>query len=423
MSTAPTTVGGALWSDVLPPGREYVVLPPGRDPVVVAERDSGVLSYVRRSLLALPPRTGLPPAAERATLAAASQLLRVPAAWGLLSRLSSPTPRGAPDGGLDAWLSPGERRVLVLHHSRDVAAGVVMLLFDRGTSRPAVALKIADSEPGRERIRREKERLRRIRALSLGPVLNSIPAPLPDRDSRFAVLATAGQAGVPMLVAYHRPGHTRTVPAVGADLDAAGVWLAGLQHTVTGAPEPLTVHQSCEAAACAVLDGSVPRLEQVLQALGALRGRMARRTAVQTVVHGDFWPGNTLTDGQRITGVVDWELSEPSGSPVRDLARFAVAYSLYLDRHTAGGRPVRGHAGLRAGAPGAGVLYAADGAGWYPELVRRYLRDGLRRLGVPESAGRDAMQAEVAANAAEASEPAFARAQWALFLALERTRS
>ena len=68
-----------------------------------------------------------------------------------------------------------------------------------------------------------------------------------------------------------------------------------------------------------------------------------------SVVHGDFWCGNVLRTGRRVTGVVDWEHAVVGGDPVRDLARFVVSYLLYLDRHTRPGRAVRGHPGLTRG--------------------------------------------------------------------------
>ena len=413
-----------LWAEVLPPQRDYVALPPGRDPVVIAEKDAGVMRYVRRSLLALPPRTGMPPLAARTALAAASQVVRMPAAWALFPKVPELADRSEEaDSGLASWLAPEGRRLLVLHHSRDADAGVVMLLFDAGMAQPSTALKIADSEEGAVRIDRERVQLRHIRQQQLGPVLSTVPELLPDRESRFAILPTKGQPGTPMLVAYHRPGHIRTPRAVHADFRSAGRWLAGLQATATGQHEPLAVAGGCEAAATQLLRGDEQQLDQVLTSLAALRARLRRHVAALTVVHGDFWPGNALVEDGLIVGVVDWERAEAAGSPVRDLARFAVAYSLYLDRHTSPGRPVRGLRGLTAGAPGAGVLHAVDGTGWFPVTVRRYLRAGLARVGLPDSVARDAVQSEVASSAAEATDPDFARSQWALFLALERTRS
>jgi aminoglycoside phosphotransferase (APT) family kinase protein len=126
-------------------------------------------------------------------------------------------------------------------------------------------------------------------------------------------------------------------------------------------------------------------------------------------VHGDLWFGNVLAAGH-VTGVVDWEAGAVRGDPVRDLARFVLAYALYLDRHTPPGRRVRGHPGLRAGHWGAGVAYAIDGTGWFPDLARGFLDQGLRRLGLPGALWRDVALAGLADVAATADHAAFALA-------------
>jgi hypothetical protein len=105
---------------------------------------------------------------------------------------------------------------------------------------------------------------------------------------------------------------------------------------------------------------------------------------------------------------------------VRDLARFAAAYSLYLDRHTVPGRPVAGHPGLISRSAGGGIDYVLHGSGWYPDLVRTYVSTGLRRLRLPASLWRDVLLAELAAIAAEATEPGFARDTWRAFAEASR---
>jgi hypothetical protein len=72
----------------------------------------------------------------------------------------------------------------------------------------------------------------------------------------------------------------------------------------------------------------------------------------------------------------------PSGSPLRDLARFVLSYALYLDRHTAPGRRVPGHRGLVRAGVAPGVRHALCGPGWFPEGTRQALQDGLRQRGL-----------------------------------------
>jgi hypothetical protein len=125
-------------------------------------------------------------------------------------------------------------------------------------------------------------------------------------------------------------------------------------------------------------------------------------------VHGDFWAGNLLMTGGEVTGVVDWASGEMSGDPLRDVARFALSYSLYLDRHTRHGRPVSGHPGLRADGWGAGIRYAIAGQHWFGEVVRDFVAGALTSLGGPAALWRDVLYAGIAEIAVTADHPDFA---------------
>ena len=148
-----------------------------------------------------------------------------------------------------------------------------------------------------------------------------------------------------------------------------------------------------EAAPIALLDGVAaqitarwpddPRTPDLAGRLGPLAARLSSAGTKRTVVHGDFWAGNLLISHGTVTGVVDWAAAELSGEPLRDVVRFALSYSLYLDRHTRPGRPVPGHPGLRADGWGAGIRYALSGQGWYGQLVRGFVESALVRLGGP----------------------------------------
>jgi hypothetical protein len=235
-------------------------------------------------------------------------------------------------------------------------------------------------------------------------------------------LVTTALPGTPMLVAYHRFRHTAHAPAVRTDFAAAAHWLAGFQEATAHGRGPLDLAPGVPEALATALaeenDGPARDAERLLSWLDAVRARLRRHQTVRTAVHGDYWPGNLLLDRGRLCGVVDWERFEPAGSPVRDLARFALGYSSYLDRHACRRGRVPGHPALRAGEPAGCLRYALDGSGWYPDLVRGYLARGLARLGLPRGCGRDAVLAEVAALAAEATDPAFRRRQLDILAAL-----
>jgi hypothetical protein len=114
-------------------------------------------------------------------------------------------------------------------------------------------------------------------------------------------------------------------------------------------------------------------------------------------VHGDYATGNLLVERGRVSGVVDWERGRRAGPPLADLFKFAASYGSYLDRAAPprngalpghpGWAQARDRWGVFAGWSNAvGFLYAFLGQGWFPDLVRAFLADHLRRLGLPLSA-------------------------------------
>jgi hypothetical protein len=104
---------------------------------------------------------------------------------------------------------------------------------------------------------------------------------------------------------------------------------------------------------------------------------------------------------------VDWEAGCPSGSPLRDLARFALSYSLYLDRHARPGHRVHGHRGLRRTGFAPGVSFALLGSGWLPQETRTFLADGLEWLALPRSLWYDVALCGIGEVAATANDDDF----------------
>lgn len=416
-----------VWQELLPPGRRFVALPSKQRPIVVAEAEPRVLRYVRTALLATPPRS----AAPAWLYTSARHALRVPGAWRLAPRLTvRPSAPGAPTQRLDSSVSasgPGPSPVealiaesgvslLALDHSHNPDARVVLLLFAPHGHWPTLALKVPSGPEAAARVLNEADRLRTIGTLPLGAVAPTVPRAVRVlRHGGLPVMVTTAQPGVPMLVAYHRSGHTARPARVQEDLDRAAAWLAALQSATAGETAPLDIAPGAVAALVRRLAREPDAGDRVLSLVAALRRRLRRYSAPRTVVHGDFWPGNVLVRHGRVCGVVDWEWAETAGSPTRDLAHFARGYSEYLDRHTGTGHGVRGHPGIVAGVPGAGVAYALDGSGWYPRLIRRFLTAGLERLALPGVVGRDAVLAELVAVAAEATDEHFARRQLQAF--------
>jgi Phosphotransferase enzyme family len=219
--------------------------------------------------------------------------------------------------------------------------------------------------------------------------------------------------GRPMTASYGRR-HTADPGRVAADFAAVGDWLAQFQTGTRGprASIEMDVGVSLRLERRFSAD---ERIGADLEALSAIHARLRREAVARTAVHGDFWFGNVLCAGGRVSGVVDWEAGSTSGEPVRDLVRFALSYALYLDRRTRSGRRVPGHRELRAGTWGAGVEYALEGGGWFPDLLRRFLQDGLARLGASRESWRDAAIAGLAEVAALTDDEPFARNHLDLF--------
>jgi aminoglycoside phosphotransferase (APT) family kinase protein len=295
----------------------------------------------------------------------------------------------------------------------------MVVLFRPGEDLPCYVAKVPTTDAAVRSVQREAGRLADISRPELGPLEATIPrvVAIAEHAGR-PVLVTTALPGRVMLASYHTWRHTARRAAVQADFDAAGEWLADLQQCTAAGHSDLAGALDGTAAAIARRfgdDGAVSPVAADLDQLSAIRDRLTGYQVPHVIVHGDFWPGNLLIAGGRVCGVVDWECAAPDGLPIRDLARFVITYSLYLDRHTRPGRRVAGHPGLRVGQWGAGLEYAVNSTGWYPELAQRFVADALRRLGVPAACGRDVVLAEVARIAAEADHPDFARNHLMLF--------
>jgi aminoglycoside phosphotransferase (APT) family kinase protein len=316
----------------------------------------------------------------------------------------------APPRTLAAFIDQAGGRTACLAMSRDPNAKVTILVFPPGEARPSYVAKVPTTDTAALSVEREAERLAEVGGRVPGPVSSTIPKLVATVDhlGRPALVMTA-LPGQSMLAAYHSWRHTARPAAVAADFAAAGDWLTAL-HGAVGDVAQVSVAQMLDGVADVLgrRFAGQPGIDADLACLAALRGRLDGQRTPQSVVHGDFWAGNLLTERGRVLGVIDWEHASPVGSPVRDLARFATSYSLYLDRHTRQGRRVSGHPGLRADRWGAGVEYAIDGTGWYPDLVRSFVMSGLQRLGASPACWRDVLLADLATTAATADHDEFA---------------
>ncbi len=144
-----------------------------------------------------------------------------------------------------------------------------------------------------------------------------VPAPEP-----YYLDQTGALLGTPLIVIDYVDGQTGLASA---DLDRALPPLAETLariHSVDVAAADLSFLPSQERTVAemlarrpATLDDSLdePRIRDVLEAVWPLPQRNQ-----PVLLHGDYWPGNTLWRDDRLVAVIDWEDVAP-GDPLADL--------------------------------------------------------------------------------------------------------
>lgn len=319
-----------------------------------------------------------------------------------------PAPGYGSSNDLRALLNlPGNRTVMV-DSSRDPNAGVTMLLIPTGTDQPELAVKLATTPLAADVIAREARLLGALAQRPIGRVRSTLPQLVGvfQADGMLAV-ATSVVPGVPMRTRYHAFGYLRKADAVRTDFAAASAWLASLQADTAAAAQPISLLDDVPARIAARWPGD-GRTAALVDELAPIATRLATARTPRTVVHGDFWAGNMLVTRDAVTGVVDWPTGQLAGEPLHDVARFALSYALYLDRHTRRGRKVAGYPGLRADRWGAGVCHAVAGDQWFGRVVADFVSGALSRLGAPPTLWRDVLLAGLADVAATADHADFA---------------
>ena len=399
--------------------REYVAIPTLEPPTCYVEDSASVLRYFLTRLVTLP-RGG---AVRTAALAAIQNLTRYFFPAGLLGwaaparialgRVGPGSAASADETG--SLLDMSGMQTLFIALSKDPNAKVSVLLIPRGRTQPTLAVKLPTTAAAEATIAAERAVLIDLHFRLPGPILATIPRPRVLQEVRGRPsLVTTALPGSPMTTRYHAWRHLASPEAVRADFLAVERWLAKFQGASAAERMPIDM----EGGATEVLRrrfAGDPRLDDVLARLNAVHARLRASSSPRTAVHGDFWFGNLLLLGGDISGVIDWEAGATRGEPLRDIVRFALSYALYLDRHTRAGRRVAGHRGLQAGPWGSGIAWAMDGEGWFPDVAREFVRDGLKRLGADPACWREAMLAGLAEVAATADHPDFARRHFELF--------
>jgi Phosphotransferase enzyme family len=346
--------------------------------------------------------------------------------------MSSTAPAPTPLRSLEALDSVGRTplweyvrasglRSVVMGASKDPNAKVTVLLVSPTSGLPVLAVKAPTTDRAAEAVEAEATILLELGESDLpgsGETIARV-VDVVDFEGRAAVVMTALR-GTPMSTLYLRRRHTASPTRVAGDFAAAESWLGSFQAKSARALAPVDMDGGATSLLRIRFEG-VDGLDADLERLAEICARLAQHKVPRTAVHGDLWFGNLLVANGGVSGVVDWEAAAGSGEPVRDLVRFALMYALYLDCRTRPGRPVARHPGLTAGAWGAGVEYALNGSGWFPELFRSFIGDGLERLGAPRINWRDAALAGIAEVAALTDDDAFARRHLELFRRISGT--
>lgn len=394
---------------------EYVGIPSDRSPTCYVEDSREALRFFFSRVLAMPRGGSLASLAlEVVRSAARLRWTRAMFAAVAPARIALARIHDGPGRTADLLHVDGMRTV-VLALSKDPNAKVTVLYIPRGSAEPVFVVKVATTEIAEASVIAEHRALTQLRSALPATVAATLPEAVELRRApEHTALVTTALGGTPMSVRYHSWRHLANPAAVKADFDMAAAWLARFQAAGTRAAEPIDL----DGGADGVLErrfGLDPGFERTMAAVSEVRRRLRVEKTVRTAVHGDFWFGNLLTASGEVSGVVDWEAGTLRGEPLRDVVRFALAYALYLDRHTAMGHNVSGHGRLKAGSWGAGIEYAIDADGWFPNLFRSFVREGLARLGADPDCWRAATLAGLVDVAATADHDDFARAHWTLF--------
>ncbi len=301
-------------------------------------------------------------------------------------------------------------RLAVLGASRDPNGKVTVLVLPDAPRFPRLAIKVPTTPAGAAAVARERHMLEALHGLNSSVIETTVPFPVESVTAAgFEAMVLTLLPGTPMTTLYHRWGHTRSKHRVARDLGAVAEWLTRLQQETADGSADVEMDDGVVERLTQRF-GDEPDLAAVVARVEGACAALRRCRSPRTVVHGDLWCGNVLMRDGAVTGVVDWEEAALRGEPLRDLARFALTYALYLDRHTRPGARVTGHPGLSAGTWGCGIDYLLTGNGWICDLLRAFLRLGMRRLGVPGELWREAVVAGVAEVAARADDEDFARA-------------
>lgn len=261
--------------------------------------------------------------------------------------------------------------------------GVVALLFSGDGPAPMAVLKVRSRSADASGLEREASALRWLDGRA------GIPGRRPLLLARTAV---AGLDALLLSVVRGRSQYVRLrTGSLGSSprrhLARAGAWLAAF-HRRTRHPERLVGLPDALSEPGRV--GEPPWW-------GELRARLARERLPSSASHGDFWPGNVLTDADGL-GVIDWEHFRPQAPPFEDLFHYPLTLGLLW--HPRGAGPVEPMRGFRRAFLDPGPL---------AEAVRGYALDYCRATGLDPGLLDPLFRAYLLTRSGDAATPAGGR--------------
>lgn len=248
-----------------------------------------------------------------------------------------------------------------------------LLLTPPGADGPRLTVKIPATGYAELEIEREARMLVEVRRLELGRLRATIPrfVQLCEHDDRMVLVASA-LPGRKLPGAFCGPAtvsHRRCRPA---ELRVAGAWLAQFQEMTQGGPGTVEMLgdellERLDRRAREPVDGRHD-MRTVADRAHRTQELLARHEAPRSAVHGNFRASHVLVDdeGAQVSGVLGWRRAATRGEPLTDIGRFAVTHP--------------GHGPVRQALPGTTLL---SGRGVPAEQTRRFVEEGLARLGLP----------------------------------------
>lgn len=218
------------------------------------------------------------------------------------------------------------------------ASALLFLVFTNLECEPVAAAKVARVEAGDAAIETEARALRAVLARGVESVPTLLASGRWNGRAYFLASAVGGR------VELHHTWGASAIAACGARIGAALEWSAA--HAI-GEPSSMDTATwlgvDSPSAALKKLSewGAGPEL---LRRVEARLPRLWKHTWRAAPGHGDYFSGNVLFEGDRITGVVDWLLASDSMPYLHD----ALCYEFSFAMHALATWPERAAQELRA---------------------------------------------------------------------------